>query len=88
MAAHGIKGTIKFFGTPAEETLVGKIYMGRDGVFDGQISCSPGTPGDTNGVSYGTNLAIDNIKFSVLREIVSCRISPGAAGAPSMRSSS
>ena len=63
MAAHGIKGTIKFFGTPAEETLVGKIYMGRDGVFDGTDIMLAWHPGDTNGVSYGTNLAIDNIKF-------------------------
>lgn len=35
MEKHGIKGTIKFFGTPAEETLVGKVFMNRDGVFDG-----------------------------------------------------
>ncbi|HEX2061588.1 MAG TPA: amidohydrolase [Thermoanaerobaculia bacterium] len=28
-----LKGTIKFFGTPAEEAVGGKIYMLRDGVF-------------------------------------------------------
>ena len=38
MEKHGIKGTVKFFGTPAEETLVGKVYMNRDGVFDGTAS--------------------------------------------------
>lgn len=63
MAAHGIKGTVKFFGTPAEETLVGKIYMNRDGVFDGTDIMLSWHPSDWNGVSYGTNLAIDNIKF-------------------------
>lgn len=63
MAAHGIKGTVKFFGTPAEETLVGKIYMNRDGVFDGTDIMLSWHPGDWNGVQYGSNLAIDNIKF-------------------------
>lgn len=30
-----LKGTIRFFGTPAEEAVGGKIYMVRDGVMDG-----------------------------------------------------
>ena len=34
MEAQGIKGTIKLFGTPAEETVVGKVYMAKAGVFD------------------------------------------------------
>jgi aminobenzoyl-glutamate utilization protein B len=35
MDANSIKGTVKLFGTPAEETLVGKVYMANAGVFDG-----------------------------------------------------
>lgn len=35
IAAGRLKGTVKFFGTPAEEAVGGKIYMLRDGVFDG-----------------------------------------------------
>ncbi len=35
METHGIKGTVKLFGTPAEETVVGKVYMANAGVFDG-----------------------------------------------------
>ena len=35
MDANGIKGTVKLFGTPAEETVVGKVYMANAGVFDG-----------------------------------------------------
>ncbi|HYI09622.1 MAG TPA: amidohydrolase [Thermoanaerobaculia bacterium] len=35
IAAGKLKGTVKFFGTPAEEAVGGKIYMMRDGVFDG-----------------------------------------------------
>lgn len=29
MARHNLKGTIKFFGCPAEETVVGKVYMAK-----------------------------------------------------------
>jgi aminobenzoyl-glutamate utilization protein B len=35
IADGSLKGTIKFFGTPAEEDVGGKIYMAREGVFKG-----------------------------------------------------
>ena len=35
MEKHGIAGTVKLFGSPAEETVVGKVYMAKAGVFDG-----------------------------------------------------
>jgi len=35
MELNNIKGTIKFFGSPAEETLVGRPFMERAGVFNG-----------------------------------------------------
>ncbi len=35
IAAGKLKGTVKFFGTPAEEDVGGKVYMARDGLFDG-----------------------------------------------------
>lgn len=35
MKANNLQGTVKLFGTPAEETLVGKVYMANAGVFDG-----------------------------------------------------
>lgn len=34
MTRHKIKGTVRYYGCPAEETLVGKVFMARDGVFD------------------------------------------------------
>jgi aminobenzoyl-glutamate utilization protein B len=33
MELNNIRGTIKFFGSPAEETLISRPYMVRDGVF-------------------------------------------------------
>ena len=35
MEKHGLKGTVKLFGSPAEETLIGKVYMAKAGIFDG-----------------------------------------------------
>jgi len=34
IAAGKLKGTIRFYGTPAEESVGGKIYMARDGLFN------------------------------------------------------
>jgi len=39
IAAGKIKGTIRFYGTPAEESVGGKIYMARDGVFNDLDVC-------------------------------------------------
>jgi aminobenzoyl-glutamate utilization protein B len=33
MVKYGIKGTIKFFGSPSEETVISRPYMVRDGLF-------------------------------------------------------
>jgi len=33
MEQNGIRGTIKFFGSPAEETIISRPYMVREGVF-------------------------------------------------------
>jgi aminobenzoyl-glutamate utilization protein B len=35
MQEYGIKGSVKLFGTPAEETVVGKVYMASAGTFGG-----------------------------------------------------
>ena len=34
MERNAISGTLRLYGCPAEETLVGKIFMAREGVFD------------------------------------------------------
>ncbi|MEO5888671.1 MAG: amidohydrolase [Ferruginibacter sp.] len=39
IAAGKLKGTIRFYGTPAEEDLAGKVYMARAGLFDDLDVC-------------------------------------------------
>jgi aminobenzoyl-glutamate utilization protein B len=63
MEKHGIKGTVKVFGTPAEETLIGKVFMARDGIFDGTDVMLTWHPNDVNGVDYSSMLAMTSVKF-------------------------
>lgn len=46
IAAGKLKGTIVFYGTPAEEAVGGKTYMARDGVFDDVDVMFAWHPGD------------------------------------------
>ena len=63
MKAHGLAGTLKLFGTPAEETLIGKTYMARDGLFDGLDAVLEWHTDDRNAVNNHPNQANNN--FSV-----------------------
>jgi len=64
MEAEGIAGTIRFYGCPAEETLVGKTFMARDGVFDDLDAALSWHPGETNGVWAGSSLAMNSFKVN------------------------
>jgi aminobenzoyl-glutamate utilization protein B len=63
MEEHGIHGTVKCFGCPAEETLVGKVFMVRDGYFDGLDACLGHHPGAMNTASLRSGNAMNSVKF-------------------------
>lgn len=46
IAAGRLKGTIRFYGTPAEEAIGGKVYMARDGLFNDLDVCLAWHPDD------------------------------------------
>ena len=54
---HKLPGTIRVYGTPAEETLIGKVYMALDGRFDGLDACLHWHPGTKNKVWAGSSKA-------------------------------
>jgi aminobenzoyl-glutamate utilization protein B len=60
MDRHDLKGTIKLFGTPAEETGVGKVYMARDGIFDGLDAVLEWHPSDSTKVSNQPGRALNS----------------------------
>ncbi len=64
MQKHGLKGTVKFFGSPAEETIVGKVYMAKAGLFDGLDICFDYHPGNENAVSLETSSANNNFEVT------------------------
>jgi aminobenzoyl-glutamate utilization protein B len=63
IASGAIKGTIKLYGTPAEETGIGKVYMLRDGYFKDDDVILHWHAEDKNKVSYMSSKALINAKF-------------------------
>jgi len=53
MVKYGIKGTIKFFGSPAEETAIGRPYMVRAGLFKDVDAVIDNQSGANFGSFYG-----------------------------------
>ncbi|WP_224449059.1 amidohydrolase [Haloprofundus salilacus] len=60
----GISGTVVFYGCPAEETLVGKTYMARAGVFDDLDAALTWHPGDLSTPRMGSSNALDSVMFT------------------------
>ena len=58
MAAGRLKGTIRFYGTPAEEAVGGKVYMAREGLFKDLDVCLTWHPGDKTRVAVDSSQAI------------------------------
>lgn len=61
-----ISGTVRFFGCPAEEVGHGKVFLVREGVFQGTDVMLTWHPGDTNGVLTSGTLALRFQKFEFL----------------------
>lgn len=56
-------GTIRLYGTPAEEGGAGKVYMVRDGLFADVDIVLHWHAGDSNNASHATSLANKSAKF-------------------------
>jgi aminobenzoyl-glutamate utilization protein B len=61
---HKLKGTIRVYGTPAEETLIGKVFMLLAGLFSDLDACLHWHPGSQNRVYYSTSKAAVSAKFT------------------------
>lgn len=64
MEKHKIDGTIKLFGTPSEDTHGGKVWMAREGVFEGCDVFLDWHPGTKNESNYGSNLAVQILEVN------------------------
>jgi aminobenzoyl-glutamate utilization protein B len=63
LVAHKVAGTIRYYGTPAEEGGDGKLYMIRAGLFRDVDTVLAWHPADFNGASLKSTLAIISAKF-------------------------
>jgi aminobenzoyl-glutamate utilization protein B len=64
MEANHITGTLRLYGTPAEEGGSGKVYMVRDGLFKDVDVVLHWHPADRNGIMNGGALAVYSAKFT------------------------
>ena len=64
IAKHKLKGTIRLYGTPAEETVIGKVYMVLDGQFNDLDVCLHWHPSSSNGSWAGSSKALISAKFT------------------------
>jgi len=76
LAKNKVKGTIRFYGCPAEEGGSGKVYMTREGLFDDVDAALHWHPSSVNSASAGAALANKSAKFRFYG------VSAHAAGAP------
>lgn len=76
MDENKISGTIRYYGCPAEETLVGKVFMAREGVFDDLDSCLTWHPGKLNRVWASSSLAMNSISFTFKGKAAHAAASP------------
>jgi aminobenzoyl-glutamate utilization protein B len=63
METHRVAGTLRYYGTPAEEGGDGKVYMVRAGLFRDVDVVLHWHPADRNSVVNGGALAITSAKF-------------------------
>ncbi len=63
MERNHVTGTLRYYGTPAEEGGSGKVYMMRAGLFRDVDVVLHWHPGNENGVSNGGMLAINTARF-------------------------
>ncbi len=63
MESGQVEGTVRLYGTPAEETLIGKTYMLREGLFKTDDAILSWHTGDRTAVAYGYSKAMVSVKF-------------------------
>jgi aminobenzoyl-glutamate utilization protein B len=76
MQAHDLPGTVRVYGTPAEEHGIGKVWMVRDGLFDDVDACLSWHPSNENEVSLQPSKALRSFEVTFYGR------SAHAAGAP------
>lgn len=73
-----LAGTIRVYGTPAEETLIGKVYMVNAGLFRDVDAVLHWHPSDRTATSYSSSKALISLKFKFKGLSAHSSVSPHA----------
>ena len=85
IASGAVKGTVRFYGCPAEETLVGKVFMVRDGAFK-DVDCAMTWHSHAyNGAWGACYTCMNSVKFHFHGRQPTQPAIPLTGGAPWMR---
>lgn len=76
MKTNKIKGTVRFYGCPAEEGGSGKVYLVREGLFNDVDAVLHWHPNSQNDASVGASLANKSAKFRFYGVSAHAAISP------------
>ncbi len=76
LAAHGIKGRVRYYGCPAEEGGAAKTFMVRDGVFDDVDIAISWHPAPFAGVNEARSLAILQVDYAFTGAASHAAVSP------------
>lgn len=76
MDKQKLGGTIRLYGTPAEETVIGKVYMTLAGAFDDVDVCLHYHPGDKNEAWSSSSKAAVSAKFTFSGTAAHASVSP------------
>jgi len=64
MQKDGVKGTIRYYGCPAEETLIGKVFMARAGLFNDLDAALSWHPFYANTLWNSQSMAMNSFKLN------------------------
>jgi aminobenzoyl-glutamate utilization protein B len=78
MEENGVAGTLRYFGCPAEETLMGKVFMARERVFDGVDAIFTWHPMYANTLWAASSTALNSFKLSFHGRSAHAALSPEA----------
>jgi len=76
LAKHKLPGTIRLYGTPAEETVIGKVYMTLAGQFDDLDICLHWHPSSRNEAWASSSKALVSAKFTFRGTPAHASVSP------------
>jgi aminobenzoyl-glutamate utilization protein B len=76
MEKHELTGTVRLYGTPAEETVIGKVYMTLDDQFDDLDICLHWHPSSRNGAWSSSSKALVSAKFTFRGTPAHASVSP------------